>query len=339
MKLLPQNRKLDSHIKKEVLEMLRLNVDRKLVLEYIQLKCNKYVTLKDLFNLSGSIKTKKVPPDDEKASIEMINKIQNFISENRQSTEVTVESNRNSFKSNEKSSKFISLPETETVYFEMAGDSFVEYVLPEQSKDKKVHILEIKNTVEEPITYYNQIHPIMENLVNYEVEEIVDRDEFDIENNYDEENNIITENIENQELFEIDPNYNNSPIDDNYYIEEIGDEVEGEIEDVEDYTETVIKTERFIENNEEQFFVDDEDSSQFENIQPSSIVVKSIKLRNKKLRRKIRNCRSCGTSSRLLKMQLEVMKAEKSKLKEETTILKLKKQKLLFELANLKDSS
>lgn len=324
MKLMPQNRKLDIHVKKEVLEMLQLNIDKKLVLEYIQLKSNKNFTLKDLFNLSGSIKNKKVPSDDATGYLEMVKKIHNFISENSKTTEDVVESNRKRFKSIEKSQKLISLNETETVYFEMAGDSFVEYILPPESENKNIESLEVTDTVEEPVTYYN---PIIENLVHYEVHEIVTRDEFCVENNFDEEN------IENQELFEIDPNYSNSP-NNNGYIEE---EIEDEVEENEEYTDQEIKIENFVENNEtnDTQWVED-DSSEYENIEPSPILVKTIKYQNKRLGRKIRNCRSCGTSSRLLKMQLEVMKAEKRKIKEETNILKLKKQKLLFELANLK---
>lgn len=324
MKLMPQNRKLDIHVKKEVLEMLQLNIDKKLVLEYIQLKSNKNFTLKDLFNLSGSIKNKKVPSDDATGYLEMVKKIHNFISENSKTTEDVVESNRKRFKSIEKSQKLISLNETETVYFEMAGDSFVEYILPPESENKNIESLEVTDTVEEPVTYYN---PIIENLVHYEVHEIVTRDEFCVENNFDEEN------IENQELFEIDPNYSNSP-NNNGYIEE---EIEDEVEENEEYTDQEIKIENFVENNEtnDTQWVED-DSSEYENIEPSPILVKTIKYRNKRLGRKIRNCRSCGTNSKLLKMQLEVMKAEKRKLKEETNILKLKKQKLLFELANLK---
>lgn len=321
---MPQNRKLDIHIKKEVLEMLQLNIDKKLVLEYIQLKSNKNFTLKDLFNLSGSIKNKKVPSDDANGYLEMVKRIHNFLAENSKTTEDIVESNRKRFKSIEKSQKLLSLNETETVYFEMAGDSFVEYVLPAESCDKNIESLEVTNTdVDEPVTYYN---PIMENLANYEVHEIVTRDEFCIENNFDEENNIITENIENQELFEIDPNYSNSLNGDDYVEEEI----EEEVEENEEFTEQEIKIEQLDESVED-------NSSEYETIEPSPILVKTVKFRNKRLGRIIRNCRSCGTNSRLLKMQLEVMKAEKRKLKEETNILKLKKQKLLFELANLKE--
>lgn len=330
MKLMPQNRKLDIHIKREVLEMLHLNIDRKLVLEYIQLKSNKNFTLKDLFNLSGSIKNKKVPPDEGSNYLEMIQKIHGYLSENRKTGQI-VESSRKRFKSNEKSEKLTSLPETETVYFEMAGDSFVEYVIPAQSADNKIQFLEVNNTVEEPDTYYN---PIIENLVDYEVQEIVSKDEFCVEDDFDEEN-IVTDNIENQELFEIDPNYSNEPIDDDYYIEEIEDEVQDDEEDEVDIAEMEIKTELFGESNETQFV--EENTSEYESIAPSPVVAKSIKFRNRRLKRRIVSCRSCGTSSRLLKMQLEVMKAEKKKLKEETSILKLKKQKLLFELANLKE--
>lgn len=336
MKLVPQNRKLDIHIKKEVLEMLQLNVDKKLVLEYIQLKSNKNFTLKDLFNLSGSIKNKKNRSDDANGYLEMVKRIHNYLAENSKSTEDIVESNRKRFKSIEKSQKLLSLNETETVYFEMAGDSFVEYVLPVESGDKNIESLEVTNTVEEPVvTYYN---PTMENLVNYEVHEIVTSDdEFCIENNFDEENNIITENIENQEFFEIDPNYSNSPNDDDYVEEEVQEEIQENEEFTSEFTEQDIKTEQFLEindSNDTQWV--EEDISEYETNQPSPILVKSVKSRNKRLGRKIRNCRSCGTNSRLLKMQLEVMKAEKKKLKEETNILKLKKQKLFFELANLK---
>lgn len=321
MKLMPQNRKLDIHIKKEVLEMLQLNIDKKLVLEYIQLKSNKNFTLKDLFNLSGSIKNKKVSSDDGSGYLEMLKKIRNFLSENNKSTEA-VESTRKRFKSNEKSQKLFSLNENETVYFEMAGDSFVEYVLP--AGDKNIQTLEVTNTVEEPVTYYN---PNIENLVNYEVHEIVAGDEFCIENNFDEENNII----ENQELFEIDPNYTSSPDDE--YVEEVQDEVQENEEFMEDDT----KTEHFVEIESDDAQLVEENNSEYTDIVPiSPIILKTVKNRNKRLGRRIRSCRSCGTNSRLHKMQLEVMKAEKRKLKEETTILKLKKQKLLFELANLK---
>lgn len=317
MKLMPQNRKLDIHIKKEALEMLQLNIDKKLVLEYIQLKSNKNFTLKDLFNLSGSIKNKKIPSDDGSGYLEMLKKIHNFLSENNKSQEA-VESTRKRFKSNEKSQKLFSLNETETVYFEMAGDSFVEYVLPAESVDKNIQSLEVTNTVEEP-TYYN---PNIENLVNYEVHEIVTGDEFCIENNFDEENN--------QELFEIDPNYTTSQDDD--YVEEVEDEVQ----ENEEFRENDSKTENYVEIESDDTQIVKENSSDADIEEISPILVKTVKYRNKRLGRRIRNCRTCGTNSRLHKMQLEVMKAEKRKLKEETTILKLKKQKLLFELTNLK---
>ncbi|XP_037041701.1 uncharacterized protein LOC119078304 [Bradysia coprophila] len=58
-----------------------------------------------------------------------------------------------------------------------------------------------------------------------------------------------------------------------------------------------------------------------------------IQRENNRLKRKIINCRICGTHPRFLDMQIRVLKAEKQKLLEEMTILRLAKEKLFNEVA------
>lgn len=55
----------------------------------------------------------------------------------------------------------------------------------------------------------------------------------------------------------------------------------------------------------------------------------SIQRENNRLRKKLINCRCCGTNPRFLDMQIRSLQAEKQKLLEETTILRLTKDKLL----------
>lgn len=55
----------------------------------------------------------------------------------------------------------------------------------------------------------------------------------------------------------------------------------------------------------------------------------SIQRENKRLKKKLINCRCCGTNPRVLDMQIRLLQAEKQKLLEETTILRLTKEKLL----------
>lgn len=53
-----------------------------------------------------------------------------------------------------------------------------------------------------------------------------------------------------------------------------------------------------------------------------------IQRENNRLKKKSLNCRLCGTHARFLDMQIRVLKAEKQKLLEETSILRLNKEKL-----------
>lgn len=58
-----------------------------------------------------------------------------------------------------------------------------------------------------------------------------------------------------------------------------------------------------------------------------------IQRENNRLKKKLINCRICGTNPRFLDMQIRVLRAEKQKLLEETTILRLAKEKLFNQVA------
>ncbi len=58
-----------------------------------------------------------------------------------------------------------------------------------------------------------------------------------------------------------------------------------------------------------------------------------IQRENNRLKKKLLNCRLCGTNPRFLACQIRLLQAEKQKLMEETTILRLTKEKLLSQVA------
>lgn len=57
-----------------------------------------------------------------------------------------------------------------------------------------------------------------------------------------------------------------------------------------------------------------------------------IERENNRLKKKLLNCRICGTHTRFLDMQIRLLQAEKQKLVEETTSLRLVKEKLLHQV-------
>lgn len=59
-----------------------------------------------------------------------------------------------------------------------------------------------------------------------------------------------------------------------------------------------------------------------------------IQRENNRLKRKSMNCRICGTHHRFLHMQIRALRAEKQKLLEETSILRLTKKKLSNQLTS-----
>lgn len=64
-----------------------------------------------------------------------------------------------------------------------------------------------------------------------------------------------------------------------------------------------------------------------------------IQRENNRFKRRLLNCRICGTHSRFLSMQISVLQAEKQKLMEETSILRLTKEKLLNEMTSLQPTN
>lgn len=54
-----------------------------------------------------------------------------------------------------------------------------------------------------------------------------------------------------------------------------------------------------------------------------------IQRENNRLKKKLLNCRICGTNSRFLDMQIRLLQAERKKLLEETSILRSVKEKLI----------
>lgn len=65
------------------------------------------------------------------------------------------------------------------------------------------------------------------------------------------------------------------------------------------------------------------------------IVRKRRKRNYRGLQRKLYHCAHCGSYAKLIKMQIEVLKAQKQKLLQETHILQLTKEKLLYDVREL----
>lgn len=87
-----------------------------------------------------------------------------------------------------------------------------------------------------------------------------------------------------------------------------------------------------------------ENSSEEEQQQQLNRNLRSIRLKcliqreNNRLKKKLLNCRICGTNSRFLNVEIRKLQAEKQKLLEETGILRLAKEKLLNQVTLIKSN-
>jgi len=63
-----------------------------------------------------------------------------------------------------------------------------------------------------------------------------------------------------------------------------------------------------------------------------------IKKEHNRLKKKLLNCRLCGTNSRFLSMQISLLRAEKQKLLKETSILRATKDKLINEIESIQSN-
>lgn len=398
---LPQNRKLPPDVKAEVLEMLMLHIDRKMIIEYIKIKTNKHVTLKDLFNLKASNKQNKLTSSRPKAEVleRLHNVCDTVIKEYNIPNQTVINDEYCSEQLTHPPLESSQVPNEllEEMYYEIIDDSMIEYNLPKPEISEEEIQLPAQ-TLTTSDTEEDQTEDIVtEDMIN---ENIIEENQQQFEYEYfvadypEDENSVTVTHCgqisevssayeEHEPRYLLDQNTIIETEDNNEYVDHIDDtqytdsiietdigENQGEnqqevctasfsktsdepnhetndaiksIDDADSFSHGIVPLET--QQRTDDSMIDDETHTKRNRIKTNAVkkvmhfnFTKTIRRdRNRRNKTKNQNCKHCGMNPQLVRMQMEVLEAEKQKLIEETHILRLTKEKLIAE-SNLRNT-
>lgn len=286
--------------------MIAMKINWDTIIEYFKLRYDKQLSKKDLFNIAGSKKSQKELYYDEKVANEMKSFIEDFIekqrnSENNSSTELDVDKCIEQIHQNSLAPAQIETNNIddiiEYVHVEV-DDTTIDFIQDSELNDDSTHFKFIEK---------NELELIIEDSS----EEM--GDEFRMDVNYLVKNDILDEG---DIIFESQIN------------ESFQNEINSDLR-------TISYEEGRADENTEVFSVIEVEKPKppFHRKRKLSTLDREIL----KVRRRVSNCRNCGTDIRLVKQQLELLLAMKSKLKIETKVLTLQKKKLELEIKKLEN--
>lgn len=299
---LPQNRRLPPDIRDEVLEMLRVHIDRKKIFEYIRCKTGKQLNNKNLLNLRTIYKHS------------MNTLLENVASEKKrllQKIQLVCGTQPNG--------KNMNIMES----YDDFDDELFE--IPEEN------IIDIDDIIEKEDDGFSQVieEIVVDDNESYEhcqVYSIEMGDPFNSDAN--DSNDMLsvdphkTEN--NDDPSATDPIEDIPPIDNRYDGYDFSEYYE--------YQPSSPKNDLL--NNDPILDTPKESLINQPLSTKSTNTANFTRLRKTKTNKtRNRNCRHCGLNARLVRMQIAVLEAEKEKLVEETQILRLTKERLLMETA------
>ncbi|XP_037907308.1 uncharacterized protein LOC119649288 isoform X1 [Hermetia illucens] len=114
---LPQTRRMSDDVKDEVIEMLKLKIDRKKIIEYVQLRDDKNITSKCLFNLAARIRSTELGPVEPEKRAQILQRIIQFSQEKGIRTIV--------------SNELTNSESDESTYYQIGSNDLIEYISPE----------------------------------------------------------------------------------------------------------------------------------------------------------------------------------------------------------------
>lgn len=355
IKCLPQNRKLSSDMKQEVLEMMMLHIDRKNIIEYVKHKTGQYITSKNLFNLRASA-DKLLARHNLSGTKEMyLERINNVIGlKVLEPSSIIVEKEK--FIPEDLSNLNDNLEEI--YYVASADDNIVECMaLSNQENEDDINTAEcitndvqfIENVIEED-QHFEYSEFIAANSDNEDAFSIKSNDNLSqqeeptiVEQYYtsESESYVIAENQFDKAIIRPNIDY-----DKNEYIVEIPATIDNSIQDTEpgsEETEDIIMINDDFEESELIEEANEPISTNYENvtstfnhgkrskhINSSGLTRIAIAKRaNLKAKQKLLNCRLCGSKGQMIKLQMDIMIAQKKKLIAEIKALRLTKKRLM----------
>ncbi|XP_055903772.1 uncharacterized protein LOC129939688 [Eupeodes corollae] len=368
VKELPQKRRPSQKLLEEIHELLHLNIEKKMIIDYVKQKENKTILKKDLFNMTTHLGLSRTRSEDEQKSIlqrihqtatedaiqhAVINRFFQFESSYSLNTETfqedlkpkpesldIFESSRNS----PSSMDFPSLnPQVDLLNSTNNSNQEYDELLSNRivvDYEEESEVLEEKTDLETntaPISE-NSWNEVGESRPTIIYEDLICGEE---ENGYgydDDELNLtkeIPEQIEEQPVEVPSTPSHSNDLDDKE--EFFNDFILMSPVPTVCLTEMALdeqnKTQNLIEEEiEQEDFSKDQISN---NPVPTEPVVERkelAKYATLRTRRKILKCRSCGTNARLIKMQMSYLRQQRLKLFEETKVLRLQKLKLKAEI-------
>lgn len=365
---LPQKRRPSQRLLEEILELLHLNVDKKMIIEYVKQKENKTILKKDLFNMTTHLGLARARSEEEQK--EILNRIHQTATQDTIQRAVInrffqLESNYSlpaeSFQDDLKI-KDEHLDIFQSVNSPPPMDNYTSLVpqddlltstnqLNSQEYDELLsnrivvdyeeesEVLEEKSKLEESSAVSISEHSwneVTESRPTVIYEDLICGEE----NGYDYDDFNLTKEIINDEVSEP------PPID---VIQTHSPSPSNGLDDKEEFFNDFIMMspvgvvcpseitlqERKNEGEDGESTVGIEDLNVQERTPLSCESRKrknTLKTTCLKSRRRIMKCRSCGTNARLIKMQMSYMRDQRLKLYEEIQVLRLKKLKLKVEI-------
>lgn len=313
---LPQNRRLPQDVRSVVLQMLRMNIHRKKIIEYVHRISGKMVTSKDLLNLRASSNRADAGSDgvSKETKQELLDRIQAICSSETEpaGNELEVEAAENED------------PHETVRYYEMIESDNDPATMVTEAKQRQLSD-EMEQVIEETIIgdeSYAEFN-------GFQIEMAEPNDPIDcVELVSDEESDMEEESLMPQGIIMM-PECEIFPEEQN--------EVESSLPQIPMYTAlsptppSPIPSEKLAPTqtpDTELFAIDSKRTRKKVVLRKKSSPRYSAVTRRPRVGQ---SCKHCGLNAKLVQMQIAVLKAEKEKLVEETEILRLTKERLMME--------
>lgn len=307
-KLMRHTRKLTPELRLKVQRMIGMKINWDTIMEYFKLRYDKQLSKKDLFNIAGSKKFQKDIIYDEKDAEEMQRLIDDFIEKQRQpegGANIIIKS-ENKIESRTASPDLIT---SQINSSDNIDDNLIEYIEDESDAmvdDDSLTINYIQEQeIDDPSHFKYIQHNGMELLINDSNGEF--ENEFSIDVNYLVKNDFLDHDVV---TFQIE----------NDFTENL---------DMKPCTNNITEVETI------SCEMKDKEPDERAKLTHRKRVRSTLDKEYRRTKRKISNCRTCGTQSRLLKHHIDLLVTMKKKLKSETEVLQLRKRKLKLEIRNL----